>query len=283
MATSTTYGGYTAKAQDVALILKFERDVEALREILAASDVQVLAPGTNLKAYVNTCTLQDGVVSPGASITLSTYSTAANAKTLTFKKWRKATPIEAIAAQGYEGAVVATDNQLVRDVQKAVRNTIVSGLATGTGSASGSTFQQMLANTWAAVEAAYEDEACEPVYFTSQKNVAGFLASASVNVQTQSGITYIENFMGIPGKLILDSNVPDDTIYGTAKENLIIAAADVRGIEGLPLEMDESGIIAVHHTPNYATASAETVVYTGLCVFPMFANRVIVGGLPASS
>lgn len=282
MATSTTYGGYTAKAQDVALIMKFERDVEALRELLAASDVQVLAPGTNLKAYVNTCTLQDGVVSPGASIALSTYSTAANAKTLTFKKWRKATPIEAIAAQGYEGAVVATDNQLVRDVQKAIRSTIVGELANGTGSATGATFQALLANVWAAVEAAYEDEACEPVYFANYDSVAGFLGSATVSVQTQSGITYIENFMGIPGKLILDSNVPADTIYGTAKENLIIAAADVRGIEGLPLEMDESGIIAVHHTPNYATASAETVVYAGLCVFPMFASRVIVGA-PASS
>lgn len=283
MATSTTYGGYTAKAQDVALIMKFERDVRALAELLSASDVQVLAPGTNLTSYVNTCTLQDGVVSAGQSITLSTYSTAATGRTLTFKKWRKATPIEAIAAQGYEGAVVATDNQLVRDVQKAVRGTIVGGLASGSGSASGATFQAALADVWAKVEAAFEDEAAEPVYFANYDDIAGFLATASVTVQTDSGINYIQNFMGIPGKLVLDSNVPSGVIYGTAKENLVVAAADVRGIEGMPLEMDESGIIAVHHTPNYETASAETVVYTGLCVFPMFANRVIVGSIGASA
>ena len=275
MSTSTTYGGYTAKAADLDLIMKFERDVAALQRLLGASDLQVLAPGTNLHTYTNTCTLQDGAADPGASITLSTYSTSAATKELTFKKWRKAIPIESIAKQGYEGAVVATDTQLLRDVQKAVRGTIVSGIATGSGSATGATFQAALAAAWAALEEAFEDEACTPVYFCNYDAMAGYLGAASITVQSEAGVNYIENFFGIPGKIILDSNVADNYIYATAAENIVIAAADVSGIQGMDLTMDESGIIAVHHDPSYATAALETVVYTGLCVFPMFASRVI--------
>ena len=274
MATSTTYSGYTAEAADQMLVMKFERNVGALVELLSNSDVHVLAPGTSLKTYTNTCTLQDGSADPGASITATTYSTVAATKELTFKKWLKNTPIEAIAQQGWEGAVLATDNQLLRDVQKAVRKSIITGIATGSGSATGATFQAACANGWAAVEEAFEDEGSTPVFFCNASTAAGYLGTATITVQESFGLKYVENFLGL-GTLIIDSNVADDYIYCTAKENIIIAAADLSGVEGIPLTMDESGIIAVQHVPSYGNASAQTVVYTGLCVFPMFASRVI--------
>lgn len=277
MATSTTYGGYTAKAADIDLVMKFRRNLEPLMKLLGASDLQVLAPGTNLKTYTTTGTIQDGSADAGAAITKSTFSTVAAQKELTFKKWYKEIPIEDIAQQGYEGAVVATDEQLLSAIQKAIRSTIIGSLSTGSGSAEGTTFQSAFANTWAAVEAAFEDDAASPVYFVNYDTVADYLGTATVSIQTAFGINYIENFFGIPGTVILDSNVPDSYIYGTAKENLVIAASDCSNILGMELEIDPSGIIAVHHDPNYGYGALGTAAYCGICVFPKYADRVVKG------
>ena len=52
-------------------------------------------------------------------------------------KWRKSTTAEAILKGGYDQAVGATTDKMVRDVQKTIRTDLFTFLATGTGTATG--------------------------------------------------------------------------------------------------------------------------------------------------
>ena len=43
----------------------------------------------------------------------------------------------------------------------------------------------------------YEDEDATPVFFVSSDDVAEYLGSAQITMQTAFGWTYIENFLGL--------------------------------------------------------------------------------------
>lgn len=262
-------------AQNISMGVQYVADLHNLMAVLGVSDVTKVANGTAVNIYKTGGTLNTTQVAAGAEINASAYGVGSpTAVTVTFEKYRKITPIEDIATYGYELAAERTDRAMLTDIQKRFRGTIYTGLATGTGTATGTGFQAAVANAWAALDTAFEDEAMTGVYFANPLDVAGYLGAANITMQTAYGMSYIQNFMGL-GNVIVDSNVTSGKIYATAAENLGIFAADVAGIEGLDLTTDESGIFAVHHGAKYDHGALETVVYAGVKVLPTFADRVI--------
>lgn len=270
-----------AQAQDINFVTKFEGNLQHLLEVMGKSDVTVLPNGHTMNIYKTSGTLSATAVAEAAEIPVSTYAaTLDKTVELTFSKYRKLTGIESISSKGYDVAVGATDEAMLRDVQKGVRKSIYAAIATGTGTAKGATFQAALANTWAALDKVHEDEDVTPVYFVNPTDVASLLGTGSYQLATAFGMSYVQNFLGL-GNVIVDSNVEAGKVYGTASENLDIVAADVSGIEGLDMVTDGSGIIAVHNGAKYENGAIQTVVYSGLSVFPVYLDRVIVGTIGA--
>jgi hypothetical protein len=164
---------------------------------------------------------------------------------------------------------------MVKQAQAKARASIVSGMdVTGVVTAEAATFQAKIAKAAGKIAAAFEDEAYTPIFFVNPEDAFDYLGTANITVQTAFGISYIANFMGL-GNVVLDSNVTAGTVFGTACENLDVVAADVTKIEGMELQTDESGIIAIHVGAKYENGAIETVVYSGLKALPVFADRVV--------
>lgn len=264
-----------AKAQDVNFVTKFESDLHNLLAVLGKSEVQVMAPGSAFKIYNTSGTLPTAAVAekaliPDAGITTDNGTVVE----LTYKKYRNLTSIEKIGKIGYDAAVGASNDALLKLIQKAVRQTIYTGIATGTGTATGATFQAKVAAAAGAVAVKFEDEAYTPVFFANPTDAYGYLGTANITIQQASGLAYLANFMGI-GNVILDSNVAAGTVIGTAVENLEVVAANVAQVPGMEMTMDESGIIGVHTGALYENGAIQTVAYCGLAVKPVFLDRIV--------
>jgi hypothetical protein len=264
-----------AKAQNINIVNKFESTLAELLAVLGKSDVNVMAPGTAMNIYKSAGSLNSGEVAENGEIPASAIKMELEKTVeLTYSKYRKLTGIESVGKLGYDIAVLGSNEAMLRDVQAKVRKSIYDGIATGTGTAAGATFQAAVANAWGKVTEAFEGEAATPVFFANPMDVAGYLGTANIITQSAFGMNYVKDFMGL-GNVLIDSNVPAGTVYGTACENIDVVAANVAAIPGMDLHTDRSGIIAVHNGAKYDHGALESVAYCGLAVFPVFLDRVV--------
>jgi len=274
-----------AKARELEFVYRFTDSIKKLVEALGVTRKEAKVAGTYLKAYKATGTLQDGLVAEGDIIPLSHYKTVpVNFGEIPFKKWRKATSAEAIIEKGYNQAVTMTTDEMLKDAQKGIKKYFFNFLSQGTGLASGTTFQATLAAIWGQLQVLFEDTEIEAVYFMNPLDVADYLGSAQITVQQVFGMSYVENFLGL-GTVILNSNIPKGTIYGTAKENLVLYFVPVNGAdldEVFEFTSDELGYIGIHELPDYKTMTAEDVVVSGIVLFAERIDGIVVGEIGAT-
>ena len=251
-------------------------------EALGATRKIAKQAGTVLKSYKATGTLEDGAVAEGETIPLSKYKTeAVNYQEITLKKWRKATSAEAITDRGYDQAVEMTTDEMLKDVQKGIRKDFFTFLATGTGTATGATFQAALAQAWGQLQVLFEDDEIGAGYFLNPLDVADFLASANITLQTAFGMTYVENFLGVR-TVILNSSVPKGKIYATAKDNIVLYYIPVNGAdlgEVFDFTTDATGYIGIHEEPDYTNMTASDTVINGMVLFAERIDGVVVGSI----
>ena len=274
-----------ARAREVDFVYRFTDSIKKLVEALGVTRTIPKAAGTYLKAYKATGTLQDGLVAEGDLIPLSHYKTVpVNFGEIPFKKWRKATSAEAIIEKGYDQAVTMTTDEMLKDAQKGIKKYFFNFLSQGTGLAAGTTFQATLAAIWGQLQVLYEDTEIAAVYFMNPLDVADYLGTAQITLQTAFGMSYIENFLGL-GTVILNSNIPKGTIYGTAKENLVLYYIPVNGAdlgEVFQFTSDELGYIGIHETSDYDNMTAKDTVVSGIVLFAERIDGVVVGTIGGS-
>ena len=257
--------------------------VEGLKKLIEALGITRKIPvqeGATLKQVVVTGTLEDGNVAEGELIPLSKYETEeVPVGEVKLNKWRKGTTAEAILKGGYDQAVGATTDKMVKDIQKGIRGDLFTFMATGTGTASGSGLQAALANAWGKLAVLFDDDAVESAYFLNPMDVADYLGSAQVTMQTAFGMTYIENFLGL-GDVFLNSNVPEGKFYATAKENIVMYYVNVATSElarAFGLTTDETGYIGINEYPDKDTARVMDLVMSGITFFPERKDGIVVG------
>lgn len=269
-----------ARAREIDFTYRFSESIKKLMEALGVTRKIPKQAGTVLKAYKATGTLQDGNVAEGDLIPLSKYITEpVSFDEITLKKWRKATSAEAIVEKGYNQAVVMTTDAMLKDVQKGIRASFFSFLGTGTGVAEGDTFQATLAQSWGQLQVLFEDDDIQSVYFMNPLDVADYLATANISLQTAFGMTYVENFLGL-GTVIFNSSVPKGKIYATAKDNLVLYYIPVNGAdlnEAFSFTSDQTGLIGIHEAPDYTNMTASDTVVSGIVLFAERLDGVVVG------
>lgn len=275
-----------ARVREVEFVEMFGYSIKKLMEALGVTRKIAKQAGTILKSYQATGTLEDGNVAEGDLIPLSKYVTeAVPYKEITLKKWRNATSAEAIIDRGYDQAVDMTTDEMLKDVQKGVRKDFFDFLATGTGSASGATFQSALAQAWGQLQVLFEDDEISAVYFMNPLDVADYLGTANITMQTAFGMTYVENFLGL-GTVIFNSSVPKGKIYATAQDNIVLYYIPVNGAdlnEAFTFTSDATGYIGIHEEPDYTNMTASDVVIAGIELFAERIDGVVVSTISAAA
>lgn len=268
-----------ARVREIEFAELFSGDLRKLREVLGVTRMIAKQAGTVLKSYKATGTLENGTVAEGETIPLSKYVTEpVNYGEIILKKWRKATTAEAIIERGYDQAVTMTTDKMLSDVQKGIRADFFDFMATGTGTATGATFQAALAQAWGQLQVLFEDDSADFVYFMNPLDVADYLASADITMQTAFGMTYVENFLGL-GTVFFNSNVTKGKIYATAKDNLVLYYVPVNGAdlgEAFNFTSDELGLIGIHEEPDYTNMTASDTVINGMVLFAERIDGVVV-------
>lgn len=258
-----------------------------LIEVLGVTRKIPMEEGTTMYMYTTTGTLQSGSVDEGEIIPLSKYERNKTAVgEITLKKWRKAASAEAIKKSGYTEAVIETDAKLLKDVQAGIRSdffTLLNGTITGATTAGGDTLQAALADAWGQLQVKFEDDTAEAVYFLNPLDVADYLGTATITVQTAFGMNYIENFLGL-GTVILNSHVTQGSFVATAKENLVMYYLTMGGdiANAFGLTTDELGYIGINSGyRNEERAQIESLVMNGIQFFVEYAAGVVKGTIGA--
>lgn len=269
---------------DVANRLAY--NLNKFREILGVTGMRAVPEGSTLKVYNTAIVSLANQVDECQEIALTNVTrSVAQTITLSLKKYRKMVSIEAIQQSGLDAAVNDTDAELVKQVQKAVKGDLFTALASGTGTASGATFQAALANAWGKLQSKFEDYDVRPVFFINPVDVATYLGSASITTQEAFGMTYVENFLGL-GTAILTASVTSGTFIATASENLNCAYVPASGDVGAAMgyTSDETGLVCIKHAPKDENAGLQTIVVTGVAFYAEDLSGVFkgtIGGVSA--
>ena len=269
-----------ARVREQEFVYLFTGSLKKLFEAMSITRQIPKQAGYALKAYKAVGTLQDGNVGEGETIPLSKYETEpVELGEIVLKKWRKATSAEAIVEKGYDQAVTMTTDKMLSDVQKGIRGDFFTFLGTGTGEASGETFQATLANAWGQLQVLFEDDTVSAVHFMNPLDVADYLGTATISTQNAFGMKYVEDFLGL-GKTFFNSSVPRGKIYSTAAENLVAYYIPANGAdldEAFSFTTDETGYIGIHEAPDYTNMTASDTVISGIKLLAERIDGVVVG------
>ena len=267
-------------AISVDLVTRLGQNITELQNLLGIVDLEPMAAGTLIKIYKLTQTNTPEQVAEGEEIALTKIQRVlANTVELSLNKYRRQTTAEAIQKVGQAIAINATDEKLVASVRKDIKKAFYEALATGTGTATGATLQPALANAWGAVKTYYdgEDMDATPIFFISTADVATYLGTAQITLQTAFGFDYVENFLGL-GTAIVTPSLDAGVAYATAKENLRAAYVPANGgdvSQAFGLTSDETGLVGMTHHANTNNASVDTLILSGVVFYPEYADGVI--------
>lgn len=271
------------RAREIEFIKKFsDFNVAKLLEALGTTRKIPKREGEMLYLYEMSATMHDGDVPEGEIIPLSEFEqTKTPIGEIKLLKWRKAASAEAIDKSGYDTAVRETDNKAITEIQKSIRSNFFSFLGTinNTTTVTGTGLQAALAAAWGKLQVLFENDAIQAVYFVNPEDVADYLATANITLQTAFGMQYVENFLGL-GRVILTSQVTKGTFYATAVENIILYYIVMNGdiARAFQLTADQTGLVGIKSGyPNEERAQIESLIMSGLQLMVEYEAGVVVG------
>lgn len=278
-AEGTTTTADVAPAISIDFTSRIAQNIVELQELLGITDLDPMPSGTDIKVYKWTVANLEAQVGEGETIGLTKVKRALDRTiSLDLDKYRRSTTAEAVQKSGRDIAINRSDEKLVQSVQKGIKNSLYAMLNAGTGTATGKDLQQTLANLWAKNQEYYEDQDVSPIYFINQQDVADYLGTAQITMQTAFGFTYIENFLGL-GTAIISPKVTVKKPIATAKENLRGAYVPMTGdvAQTFGLAGDETGLVGMTHSVKSDNATIETLLMSCVKFYPEFADGVFVG------
>lgn len=259
------------KAQSIDLVEMYGKKIQSLFDMLGVHRKYSMPIGGYVQTYKSEVDLKDGKkVEPGDVIPLSKVSIKEGPKyELEWSKHRKAVPAEDIQTYGFDQAIALTDEKLLRELQRELRNDLFAHLEKGTGEAEGADLQAAVAQGWGNVQTVFEDDAAQTIVFINPLDAADYLAGAEISIQTAFGMQYVENFMNTQ-VAVFSPQVEKGTIYATEADNLCFAYAQVNGGElgkAFDFTTDDTGVIGVMKDVNAQRLTAETITLSAVTLY----------------
>ena len=230
MAGVTMTTDFTVEARRNDFVTSFAQNWNALREIMGVARPIKKQPGTVLKSYKATLTLEDGNVEEGAEIPLSKAKVTEVAHAdLTIKKYGKGITIEDVDKYGPEVAIELTDEAFQNELLGEIMGEFYTFAQTGTLKPEGATdFQMGVALAVGAVKDKFKKmhkDGSRVVVWVNTMDAYRYLGAANLSTQTAFGIEYVKGFMGAE-TLILSSEIEEGKIVATPVNNIVDYYAD---------------------------------------------------------
>ena len=261
---------------------RFSKGIQELQKALGITNLIPVPQGGTIKTYKFVKDVKNGVVAEGDTIPASNIKRQLDQTIeLPLKKYRRVTSAEAIQLRGRDRAINEADAQLIGTIQNGIRSDLIASVATTTAAAkNGKTLQAAMANLWATLTAKFEGydgfdtDAANPfVFFVNPLDVADYLGTATVTTQNAAGITYLKDFLGL------------GTIFGTAAMNLNLAYVPANGSDlasTFGLTSDATGFVGITHNIDTKTATCDTLVMSGVKIFPEITDGVVKAEIKAT-
>ncbi len=283
-ANTTLTTDLNVTAREVDFVSRFGQNWDALRDILGIMYPVRKAPGTVLKAYKATVTLENGAVPEGAIIPYSKAEVEPVAfEDLVVKKYAKAVSIEAVNQYGAAIAVQKTDDAFLGELQGEVMDNFYTFLQTGALTDTEDTFQMAVAMAIGKVVDKFKKmrlDASRVVVFVNTLDAYRYLGAAELTVQTTFGMQYVKNFMGAD-TVFLTSEVPEGKVIATPADNLVLYYVDPADSDFAKLGLNytaqgETNLIGFHAEGNYHTAVGEAFAIMGMKLWAEYLDAVAV-------
>lgn len=258
---------------------RLTQGIQTLQRVLGITSMKPMAAGTQVKRYKTTVTKGGKQPAEGDVIPLTKVERKPLAAlTLELNTYRKLTTAQAIQKTGAAIAMNETDDALVKEVQKDVRNSFFDTITAdgATAAAGGDTLQKAAAQAWGSLSVYFEDKDVTPVFFINPLDVADYLGTAAITTQTAAGISYLENFIGM-GNAIITPRVAKGSVYATVTENLngvyVPQGGDVA--DAFDLTYDDSGMVGMTHSRADDRASINTLIMSGVLFYTEDAAGIV--------
>lgn len=274
--TQAVLGNFIEKSVDYSN--RFADELTGFAEALGITRPFAVQEGFKIQLYTKPeVDLADGDVAEGDIIPLSKVTPQPHSeKEITLKKYRKATSAEAIQRYGIDQAINLTDDALVGEIQKGIRDDLFAMVQAGQETENLSDgLQGALASAWGAVQVAFEDDVTGTVVFAHPLDVAETIANKELTLETRFGLNYYTDATGTT--VFTSTQVERGSIYATAPENLQIAYIPANGEYGraFGLVSDSTGYLGMKHFVHDESATQQTLVMSGVLMFPERVDGVI--------
>ena len=271
-------------AREVDFVTRFNDNWESLRNILGIMRPIRKAPGTALVSYAASVELEDGNVEPGHVIPYSKATIEQASKDdLEIKKYAKAVPIEDVNKYGAEIAVEKSDDAFLTKLQNVVLTNFYTFLNTGSLEGTAADWQSALAKAQGEVLnkfAAMQKDVTGVVGFANILDAYDYLGAADITVQTQFGLTYIQDFLGYSTLFLLPApHIARGTVLATPVENIDLYYIDPSDSEFARLGLNyttqgETNLIGFHAQGNYSTAVGESYALMGMALWAEYLDGI---------
>lgn len=269
-------------AREIDFVTRFEKNWDALREILGIMRPVRKAPGSRLISYTASVKLEDGAVGPGNVIPYSASSvTQVGYADLSLLKYAKAVPIEDVAKYGAEIAVQKTDDAFLFELQSVVLDGFYHNLLNNSSALTSKelTFQMAVSIAIGKVRDKFKQmrrNVTDIVVFVNTMDVYTYLGAADINLQSAFGLDYVKNFLGA-STLIVSSEIPAGEVVAIPAENIILYYIDPGDSEFSQLGLNytvsgETNLIGFHANGNYSTAVGESFALMGMNLWMEYAD-----------
>lgn len=205
---------------------------------------------------------------------------------LEFKKFRKSTSAETIQAHGFDLAINKTDNELLKYVQRTLREDFFASLRDALEKNlpntknrktpySGKTLQGALAKGRAVLSTVMDTD-ITPIAFVNPNDTAEHIANGLITSNgAQFGMGLLTNFVGI--RVVEFSDVPEGEVWMTVAENLNVAYANPNGelSKAFNLVTDQTGLVGVMHNVQPTRLTSDTIIMSATKMFPENVDAVI--------
>ena len=286
---STLSTDITVTARQIDFVSSFERDMQALRDIMGISRPIKMEPGSVLRTITANVSLNNTQVGEGDEVGLSKATvTEAPVASITLEKYQTLVTAEAILKWGYDIAVDRVDRAFRRELEDNIMSRFYTFLGTGTLTPAQSTtfagFQDALAQTKGLVDNFFKSNKLGidgVVAFVNIEDFYKYLGGANLVVQNQFGMYYIENFLGYRTVFLCSSNeVPSGKIFATAENNIMFYYVDASNSDlaraGLNYTVGggETNLIGFWTEGDYNRVSSREHALMGITILAEYLNGI---------
>ncbi len=290
---TTKKANISAQARVIDFVSRFQNRWDGLREMMSISNPVRKEAGSMVYIKKASVVLQNGSVAEGDEIPYSQASVVESPLgEIAIEKYAKGVTLEAIDKYGYDTAIAKTDDEFLAELQSKVMDKFFSFAATGDLTGVFTTFQMAMAMAKGVVENKFRGMhkgITGVVAFVNYLDFYAYEGAATITVQNQFGMDYIENFMGYRVVFLCsDNEVAKGTIIATTVDNLIMYYIDPSDSAFSRAGLDyttangDTNLIGVHVDGKYSHAVSEMYAIMGLTLAAEYIDGIAVVTIEAS-